>query len=103
MLKRQQVLLADWQIDYAKFITEKYDMSFSEAIRILICMGVLQIAKEFSPEFKSGISAKNAASSLKKMQEGRKKVEVYHQMLSKLYFESRKAAEVRKHRLKKEI
>ena len=38
MLKRYQVLLEDFIADYAKYNAEKYDISFSEAIRLALCI-----------------------------------------------------------------
>ncbi len=41
MLKRYQVLLPDWLEDYVKLLADKYDLSFSEIIRTIICNWIL--------------------------------------------------------------
>jgi hypothetical protein len=53
MLKRFQVLLTDWLAEYAQFVSEEYDVSFSEAVRILMCIGTVYAVREIFPQFKS--------------------------------------------------
>jgi len=94
MLKRYQVLINDWLASHIKEVAKKYDMSFSEVIRVLLC---LQVGKNItilykqcrckmcSAEYKRIIKDKNAKKDLD--------TEFFHKFLSKLYFETRKAVE----------
>jgi sulfur relay (sulfurtransferase) DsrC/TusE family protein len=96
MLKRYQVLLADWQEDYVKFIADKYDLSFSEAIRGIICIEILFAAMHLYPEYKLETAIKKILKGLKGYPPRESfNDEQVHQTLSKIYFEARKAMEYR--------
>ena len=95
MLKRCQVLLTDWQVEYANFITEIYDMSFSEAIRVLMSLGAIAAINELKPTYKAVVSIKNMIKALRNAVPGRQKQEVFHRQLSYIYYEARKAVESR--------
>jgi hypothetical protein len=91
MLKRFQVLLEDWQAEYLRFIEEKYDLSFSEACRFIVSSGTLHTVQLSLPEYKTNLDKKNI-----KVYHDKKSSEVTkHQILSKVYFEARKAADYR--------
>ena len=59
MLKRYQVLLPDWLEDYVKLLVDKYDMSFSEVIRTMLCTWILSAVPNLYPELKLGLSCKD--------------------------------------------
>ncbi|NIM58868.1 MAG: hypothetical protein GTO16_08000 [Candidatus Aminicenantes bacterium] len=95
MLKRYQVLLPDWLEDYIKLLVDKYDLSFSEVIRAMICNWILATIPNLYPELKLGFASKDIHELIKaEAQENMEREEV-HRILSKIYFESRKAAEYR--------
>ena len=52
MLKRQQVLLDHWTTEHLKGISEKYDISFSEAIRILLALQIPRMVSIAYPKIK---------------------------------------------------
>ncbi len=95
MLKRQQVLLEDWLVDYAKYLSQLYDLSFSEIIRLSMCIEYLdtisRVYTGFKPTLTKPMIMKKLADARKK-QMGEEKI---HQMVSKTYFEARKAIEFR--------
>ena len=95
MLKRYQVLLPDWLEDYVKLLADKYDLSFSEVIRALMCNWILASVPNIYPELKLGITPKDIIEMVKAEAQDNMKREDMHRMLSKIYFESRKAAEYR--------
>jgi hypothetical protein len=95
MLKRYQVLLPDWLEDYVKLLVDKYDLSFSEVIRALMCNWILASVPNIYPELKLGITPKDIVEMVKAEAHDNMKREDMHRMLSKIYFESRKAAEYR--------
>jgi hypothetical protein len=92
MLKRYQVLLASWQADYLKYLAEKYDVSFSEAIRAAVSLAIMCTIPKVYPEYKPSKPADKLSEVTKKGAGGPDEVEV-HKLLSNLYFEARKAAE----------
>jgi sulfur relay (sulfurtransferase) DsrC/TusE family protein len=101
VVKRHQVLLEDWQVDYLRFIAKNYDISFSEAIRSLLSLASIQIIKEWYPKYKYNVSFKQIIQGAKKMQAGRIKKSEFHKIISQIYFEARKAIEFRMARVKK--
>ncbi|MGD8537018.1 MAG: hypothetical protein PVF66_14315 [Candidatus Aminicenantes bacterium] len=102
MLKRYQVLLPDWLEEYIKFLADRYDLSFSEVIRGELCVAILNMVPHLFPELKSEMSGKEIASLVKKNLEEEMEQEESHRLLSKLYFEARKAVEYRLSREKKQ-
>lgn len=97
MLKRYQVLLTDWLEEYLKAAAEKYDLSFSEALRALLCNGIICGVASIFPEYKLELVLKELESYYKKISLNSNKVSTkemdMHTLLSKLYFEARKAVE----------
>ena len=95
MLKRYQVLLPDWLGEYIKQLVDKYDLSFSEVIRVEICMAILSAVAEIFPEYKLGITPKEILTQIRKQAEKEMEREDAYRILSKIYFETRKAIEYR--------
>ncbi len=53
MLNRKyRVPLCGWMEDYLKFITERYDLNFSSAIRVHMCLGFLYTLSTIQPDYK---------------------------------------------------
>lgn len=102
MLKRQQILLEDWMVEYTKFLSEIYDTSFSEAIRIALCLEYLDTVNKLHPKHKSALSKKRFLQLSSKVISGAVAEKDVRSLISKLYFEARKAAEYRMSCLKKE-
>ena len=101
MLKRYQVLLPDWLDDYIEDLVDKYDMSFSEVIRVQICCWILHVVPNLYPDYKPGIKLEDIFNKIKNDAQMDMEREEIHRMLSKLYFETRKAVEYRFAREKK--
>lgn len=95
MLKRYQVLLPEWLDDYIEDLVDKYDMSFSEVIRVQICCCILTSVINLHPEYKPGIKLENIFGLVKNDAQMNMDREDVHRMLSKIYFECRKAVEYR--------
>jgi len=95
VLKRYQVLLPDWLGDYIKLLVEKYDLSFSEVIRVEICMAILNSTPSLCPGYKPGITSKEIYRLMKEEAQEDMEREDTHSILSKIYFETRKAIEYR--------
>jgi hypothetical protein len=96
MLKRNQILLLDWQVEYIKFLSEQFDISFSETTRLTLCAGIMQCVKELFPGFKPKFTVKDLANKVKKLQKTDSFTQAeFHEIISTVYFEARKAAEYR--------
>jgi len=93
MLKRYQVLLNDWLADFAKDRAEKFDMSFSENIRLGLCIYYGSMVAEIYPEYKFDFSTKKVMGLIRKYMGTSKGEEEMHKTLSTIYFEARKAME----------
>ncbi len=99
VLKKYQVLIPEWLEDYIKFLAEKYDLSFSEIIRAELCFSILNTVTHFFPDYKSSLKPQEILAMMKdKFMNDLEREEIYR-ILSKLYFETRKAIE---HRLSEE-
>lgn len=94
MLKRNQVLLNDWIVDHTKAIAKKYDISFSEVIRLLVCLQASFHITTLYPEYKCKIKPTNIANIINSANKKENlDPEDLHKFLSDVYFESRKAME----------
>lgn len=103
MLKRFQVLLPDWLEEYIHWKVKRYDLSFSELIRLEMCMCILARIKHLYPDYHFHITVEEALSSLYDYPEGKLSKDQIHQSISKIYFEARKAVEFRLDREKSVI
>lgn len=101
MLKRYQVLLTDWQEEYVKFLAERYDLSFSEVIRIVLVLEAIMMTGLLHPEYKTSMSMKELAKALKKVAKPNRNEAEMYKLISAGYFEARKAIEYRMSREKK--
>ena len=102
MLKRCQVLLESWQEEYLKNTAERYDQSFSEVLRIFLSQGFLFIIPRLHPEFKTAITGKEIKKMTIKVGSPSTSIEDRHRLISRLYFEARKAVEYRMEKVKKQ-
>lgn len=101
MLKRYQVLLPDWLEDNIIFFAEKYDLSFSEVIRAEICTAILATVPRQFPDYKPGVTHDDLINGMKKYAKAEIDRGELHRLLSRIYFETRKAVEYRLEREKK--
>ena len=93
MLKREQILLTDWLSDWFHYCSEKYDLSYSELIRITLCLQVGQwVLKEY-PRYKFKFSEQKMTKEFNKLLKTGCSQEELHKCFSELYFETRKAIE----------
>ena len=95
MQKRIQAVLPDWLEEYINFIADKYDISVSEAIRTQICLAIISMVSEVYPEYKSEFTTKNIFESVAQFNGDTIDREQFLKLLSKTYFEARKAVEYR--------
>ena len=93
MLKRHQILLTDWLADFIKCQAERYDVSFSEVVRLMLCAQLENLIKAGYPKYKFGISMQYIIKELRRAERNNQLMEAHHKLMSKIYFEARKAAE----------
>ncbi len=101
MLKRHQVLLDDWATKHLRNIAEEMDISFSEAIRLAICLYAGELARALHPEYKFPFQASAIAKILTDAKSGKVNESQVHKLISEIYFESRKAMEYIEQKKKK--
>ena len=94
MLKRYQVLIEDWLGEHFKAISKKYDISFSEAIRIILCLQVPKLAKIAHPKCRTVSLDKEMVKTIKKASKSKIDIVNFHKLLSRIYFEARKTVEI---------
>lgn len=99
MLNKYQVLIPDWLEDYIKYLAERYDLTFSEIIRAEVCYAILSHVTHFYPDFEPEVTPNEILEWLRPFPEGEPQKDEMYRVLSKIYFETRKAVE---HRLSKE-
>ena len=95
MLKRYQVLLPEWLEDNIKFFADRFDLSFSEVIRAEICVAILSAIPKLYPEYKPGLTHEEIMNMLLETNAVKMEREETHRILSRIYFEARKAVEYR--------
>ncbi|HOX54229.1 MAG: hypothetical protein PHI86_00555 [Candidatus Omnitrophica bacterium] len=95
MLKRNQILLQDWQEEYLKFASQNYDISISEAARILINVGAISCICALFPKYKPKVSTKTIAEHSRQLERGKLSEQKFYKMISTIAFEARKATEFR--------
>jgi len=95
MLEKFQVMLPGWLSDYIQFITDKYDIGFSETIRIDLCFAILCTIHKIYPEYKSDLSLGELEKILKKITHEPIEKKELDNIISRIYFETRKAVEYR--------
>ena len=101
MLKRNQVLLTDWLEDYVRYIGKRYDYSFSEVIRLCLCILFCEVLSKMYPKHKFGVDLKKIIKLSSNSLRGKADEEDLHRLISKIYFEARKAVEFNLSQIKK--
>ena len=89
MLKRHQVLLEDWIVEHLRDIAGKYDISFSEVVRLLLCVQIPRYTKIAYPKFNVNVSDQELHQAIKNTNQGELDIESLHKIISKVYFEAR--------------
>lgn len=94
MGKKFQVVLPDWMENYLQMISKKYDLTISELLRLDLSLSFICFIKYFYPEYK-GIEIKDLGIPVAKDVPALEKIdrERMHRILSRIYFEARKAAD----------
>lgn len=95
MLKRYQVILNDWQAEHYKEVSKKYDVSFSEMVRMALCLDIIYATQLSFPKYRAKLNDKLLKKAIKTRSITQAMtIEQFHAFLSKVYFEARKATEL---------
>ena len=95
MLKRYQILLDDWMADHYKLTSQEHDVSFSEMIRMALCSDILQASHVAFPKHKINLDKDKLKLAMQAREIHKVMDEVkFHEFLSQIYFEVRKATEL---------
>jgi hypothetical protein len=95
VLKRYQVLLPDWLEEYIHWGVEKYELSFSELIRLEICLSILLRTTYLYPDYELHITVEEILSTVANYPQQELSKDQIDHLTSKIYFEARKAVEFR--------
>lgn len=95
MQKRYQVLIPGWLEDYLKLGVKKFGVSFSELLRLEICLSVISTMEALYPAYKTTFSVKEVFQAAQRFSKGKVDKEEVDKLISKVYFEARKAIEFR--------
>ena len=102
MLKRYQILMNDWLADFVKERAKGFDISFSETVRMALCVYYTLLLSQDCKECKTGMTMKKNAAATKRWLESPEPLEEMHKAMSRVYFEARKAIECYQKQQKKE-
>ena len=95
MLKRYQILLNEWIAEHYKLVSNTYDVSFSEMVRMALCVDIMVATRAMFPHYKWKIKENLLRDVMRErgilQTMGR---EQFHKFLSEIYFETRKATEL---------
>ena len=89
------MLFPDWLVDHYKFISKKLNISFSEMIRLGMCMHLGNIFKELYPNYKCEIDSKELAKAFKTLFQNKENKEYFAALKSKIYLEAKNAVKFR--------
>jgi len=93
MLKRYQVLLNGWLADFLKHMGDKYDLSFSETLRLAVCQYYLTMIQELYPEKEFEMSIQKNSERVKNYGGTDEDEQEKHEVMSRIYFKCSKALE----------
>jgi hypothetical protein len=94
MSKKFQVVLPDWMEEYLEAVAARYDLTISELLRLELSLAFICFVNHYFPEYKGptfgdlGIPIAKEAPSLEALDR-----EKMHKVLSRFYFEARKASD----------
>ena len=96
MLKTYQVLLPYWLEEYIRELVERFDISFSEVIRLEVCFAIICALKYQYEDFKPNKIIEDIFNALQKETKGTIEREEILNLISTIYYETRKALEFRR-------
>jgi hypothetical protein len=100
-MKSYQVLLPRWLERPVKKRVDQLNVSFSEVLRVQVCLAVLALQKVMHPDYKPDMELEDFLNKIKSfLDENHEKNEIL-ELYSDIYYETRKALEYREKQEKK--
>lgn len=90
MLRRKQIMMSDWLDDFIQEICKKYNVSYSEAVRVMLSYGFAQVLCKIYPEYNFSIDADRMASASRELNDGKIDIEANQKLTADIYFEARR-------------
>jgi len=94
-MKSYQVLLPRWLERPVKKRVDLLEVSFSEVLRVQICISILSLQNVLFPEYKPGLKLEYILNSIKELFDGNHEKGEIFDLYSDIYYETRKALEYR--------
>lgn len=94
-MKSYQVLLPQWLESHIRKRVDVLDLSFSEIIRLQICISILAFQNIRYPEYETSMSLEYLSKLIKKMAKTDFERDEVLQFCSEVYFETRKDLDYR--------
>lgn len=100
-MKSYQVLLPRWLERPVKKRVDQLEISFSEVLRVQVCLSVLAFQNVLYPEYKPGTKLEYFLNQIKEFVQGEHEKSEILDLYSDIYYETRKALEYREKKEKK--
>jgi hypothetical protein len=97
-MKSYQVLLPRWLERPIKKRVDQLEVSFSEVLRVQICLAVLAFQNVLFPEYKASVELESFLEAIKEFIQNDHEKEEILDLYSDIYYETRKALEYREKR-----
>ncbi len=94
-MKSYQVLLPRWLESPIKKKVDQLEVSFSEVLRVQVCIAVLAFQNILFPEYKPGVKLEDFLKTIKEYIHGDQEKNEILDLYSDIYYETRKAIEYR--------
>jgi hypothetical protein len=101
-LRRKQVMITGWLDDFIKMVSQKYDISYSEVLRLCTSyFFAITLAAVNPKRYKMSITPQKIALVLKQRETDKRGFEESRKLMADIYWETKKILELRTEELKK--
>ena len=90
-----QVLLPKWLEKHVKHRADELDLSYSEVLRVQVCVAIISFHTVQFPEYKTSMTVEHISQIVKKVADKKIEKKEFQEFASDLYYETRKALEYR--------
>jgi len=90
MLRRKQVLVSDWLDDFVNYVSKRYDISYSEVIRVSVAYMLTGILAGADSKYEMTVTWEDLAQVLQKSWENEGDLENTRKVISDVYWDAKK-------------
>jgi hypothetical protein len=101
MLRRKQVMISDWLDDFVQYTAQKYDISYSEVLRLGTAYFLADVLSKADPKYKMKVTSKEISKVVYDGLEQCGDVEVTRKLIADIYHESKRILQARIEDVKK--